>query len=136
MELIWNGKYSYENNFDEANSFGFILKVKYHNTSFEGIALDEEFTVLTGEHAVIKGFIDNEHISFVKKYPFKFEEQEDGSILIDREKKGHEVIYNGFLNKDIGVWEGEWEILQNEVQISMGKYEEFLITGFWQMKIE
>lgn len=136
MDLIWKGKYSYDQDFDEESTFDFTLKVSYNDASFEGIALEEEFTGLTGEHATVKGFIDAEHISFVKKYPFKYEEQDDGSIIFDREQKGHEVVYDGYFNSELGIWAGDWEITYDEVKMSHGKYQESLIIGFWQMTRE
>jgi hypothetical protein len=133
MDITWNGKYGYDDHFDPENTFAFILKVDDNEGSFHGIALEEEFTGLTGEAASVKGFADGDHISFVKKYPFRFDTQDDGAALIDRQQRGHEVVYDGYFNSETGVWEGTWEIQIDEIKIAPHKYRTSATVGFWQM---
>lgn len=128
----WKGKYTYEEGFPIDASFDFELKVQYNDGSFDGIAIEEEFTKLSGESAHVKGFIEEDYISFVKTYPFKFEEQEDGTVVIDRNERGHKVEYDGYFNSEQNRWEGNWNIVSDEIKIFADEYEIFE-KGFWYM---
>ncbi len=128
----WKGKYAYEEGFPIEDSFDFELKVQYNEGSFHGIAIEEEFTKLSGETASVKGFIDGDHISFFKQYPFKFEELEDGITIIDRQERGHTVVYDGYFSIEKNRWEGHWEITFDEIKILNEEYEIF-DWGFWYM---
>ncbi len=110
------------------------MEVQFKEGSFTGEFTEAEFTELTGKKGTVKGFIDHQHISFVKKFPFKYDELEDGSILIDESMEGHEVVYDGWFNPEKGTWQGEWEILVEEIKVREGEYELVFDRGCWQMR--
>jgi hypothetical protein len=103
--------------------------------SFHGIVWEEEFSGITGKHLSVKGFIDEDHISFVKKYPCLYEGDENGKVIIDETKSGHEVIYDGYWNEEQGIWIGEWEV-EGETQIfHFEKIMTDVYVGAFEMKI-
>ncbi len=135
MKVNWKGKYSYELEFDLLNSHPFELVLELEADQFEGIAVEEEFTSLTGESPIVTGFIDNDLINFTKKYPFQFLVDDNDQIVIDRMKPGHEVIYEGRFNAEIGEWEGEWEIIVDEIKLTSEAYKTDMVYGSWRMKM-
>lgn len=137
MEIIWKGQYSYNQIFDENESFDFELKVHLENGSFIGYATEFEFAELTGGALPsIKGFFEDDHISFIKKYPYKYDSDLNGYAIIDKNQKGHEVVYDGFLNAELAIWEGTWEIIIEEEKIGKGVYRTYSDVGSWRMKQE
>jgi hypothetical protein len=136
MKVNWKGKYSYEPEFDILNAHSFELILEYEANQFIGIAVEEEFTSLTNESPTVTGFIDGDTISFTKQYPFEYMIEDNGQITIDRAKPGHEVIYEGHYNSELGQWEGEWEIIADEIKLSAVEYEMDLVYGSWRMKTE
>jgi hypothetical protein len=136
MKVNWKGHYSYEPEFDILRSHSFEMILEFDSNQFEGIAVEEEFTALTNESPIVTGFIDGDQISFTKQYPFEYMQEEDGRLTFDRSKPGHEVVYEGQYNPATGYWEGEWEILVNEVRLSAEEYETDVVYGTWRMKID
>lgn len=133
MKVTWKGFYCYSNELTD-DRFGFEIEADYLNGSFRGTFTEDEFTSLTGCGGSVSGFIEHRHISFVKKYPFGYDEQADGLILIDEHQEGHEVVYDGYFDEEKGVWEGSWEIVVEEIEINEAEYELIVDTGYWQMK--
>lgn len=134
MNVNWVGHFCYNLEFDENEKFQFRIDAAYENGSFTGEFSDEEFTSITGEKGTVKGFIDNAHISFVKKYPFQYDELEDGTLFFDMDSEGHEVVYDGYFNEETGCWEGEWEILIEEIKLNEDESELIFDRGSWKMK--
>lgn len=136
MKVIWKGRYSYEPEFDILNSHPFELILEFESDHFEGVAIEDEFTTLTNESPNVNGFIDADLISFTKQYPFQFELDENGQLVIDRSLPGHEVVYEGRFKPEIGQWEGTWEIITDEVKLSAEEYKTEMVYGSWRMKTE
>jgi hypothetical protein len=136
MQVVWKGKYCYEEEFNDSKSFAFELKIDCTANEFQGISIEEEFTTLTNDSPTVNGFIDNDHISYTLQYPYQFDIAEDGSTIIDRSKPGHEVIYEGYFNAETGNWEGEWEIEVDEIKLAQELYQTHSISGSWKMKME
>lgn len=134
MKVSWQGFYCYNIEFDETEQYGFTIDAEFVDGSFRGEFSEDEFTGITGEKGTVKGFIDEYHISFVKKYPFQYDELEDGSLFFDFEAEGHEVVYDGTFNQETGTWEGEWEILVEEVQVNDEESEQYFDRGSWRMR--
>lgn len=132
---IWKGKFSYNpEEYGVMDDIDFELYVSLENGQFEGKAYDDEFRDLYDGLANVKGFIDFERIHFVVTYPVSYSMDENDEVRIDTSKVGHNVIYNGFLNKEIGKWEGEWEILEEEpIEGSTDVYQ-YHSTGGWEME--
>jgi hypothetical protein len=128
------GNFSYSADF--LDSFLFEGKIRFLNGSFEGYISEDEFTDVTNEKVFVKGFIDGDHISFVKTYPFSYYLSEDEcEIIFNPNIKGHEVIYDGYLNLVTDEFEGNWEIKIKEEKIREDVFEINLEVGFFKLKI-
>ena len=132
MQIIWSGRYSYGEPINETHSFK--LMVTLIDGVFDGHCIDEEFSKHTNLQPSVKGFIDDGFISFVKQYPCAFEQMENGEFVIDINRRGHEVIYEGNYNEDAGCWEGEWEIEVAESPIINVRSQVTLMYGIWSME--
>ncbi len=135
VQEVWKGKFSYNpEEYGIVDDVCFELYVSLENGQFSGKAYDDEFRDLYDGLANVKGFVDMERIHFVVTYPVSYSMDENDEVKIDPTKKGHNVIYNGFLNKTIGKWEGEWEILEEEpIEGSTDVYQ-YHSTGGWEME--
>lgn len=115
--------------------FPFKMEVVFDERfNFTGTVWEQEFSGFSGKKLSVRGFIDGEHISFVKKYPCAYEFDEQGKPYIDESRKGHEVIYDGYWNEFSQKWIGEWEVegetqtkfFTNEIvetKVFLGKFE-------------
>lgn len=133
---IWKGKFTYNpEEYGLMDDVDFELYVSIENGVFEGKVYDDEFRDLYDGLAEVKGFIDEDRIHFVVTYPVSYSMDENDEVKIDPTKKGHNVIYNGFLNKDKNKWEGEWEILEEEPIEGSDDVYQYHSTGGWEMNM-
>jgi hypothetical protein len=134
----WIGKYGYSFDEESENFFSFEIFVDFNDGSFQGTVFEEEFSGFTGDSVAIKGFIEEDFISFVKTYPYYYASNENGEMIVDKQMKGHEVVYEGFFNTETGEWNGEWEILMHEEKDKsmIGRYITKSIIGPWKMKLK
>lgn len=131
---IWKGKFSYNpEEYGVVEDVDFELYVELNNGKFSGKVYDNEFRELCNELAIVKGFIDEDRIHFVVTYPVSYSVDENDEVQIDASKKGHDVIYNGFLNPILQKWEGEWEILEEEPIEGSDDVYQYHSTGNWEM---
>lgn len=135
-EVTWKGAYCYKEEFDDSDCHGFDLRVIVDEDEFYGTAPEQEFTSLTGDAATVEGFIEGDHISFTKKYPYLYILEDDGTFIFDQSKPGHEVIYTGQFNAELHRWEGEWEVHGMETKFPNGDWEVETIWGTWIMKTD
>jgi len=138
MKKNWIGRYGYS--FEEGNEwyYSFEITANYNNGSFEGTVIEEEFTSFTNDLVHVKGFIEEDLISFVKTYPYLFEANDNGEMLIDKSQRGHSVIYQGYYDQSKDGWEGEWEVKISEEsdKTQIGAYKTQYKTGPWNMKLK
>ncbi len=133
MKVKWKGFYCYSlTPIDER--FGFEINVDFKKQKFNGFILEDELIGLTDKKVIVDGFVESDQIHISVKYPFLFDENDDGSILIDESKDGHEVLYIGTYNKKKDIWEGEWEVLIEQVKINNDEFELIFDRGYWQMQ--
>ena len=136
-EKNWTGRYGYS--FDEGSDdfYAFQITATYNNGSFEGTLYDEEFSGHTQDLVHVKGFIEGDLISFVTTYPYYFAYKDDGSIIVDKSVKGHNVTYEGYFNERTGSWNGQWEIIVSEKRTKQAPedYKEYFIKGPWEMRL-
>lgn len=133
MHRVYQGKYYDVNEEGIESPFPFLMEVTCDDKlNFSGTVWDEEFSSITGLKSSVKGYINEDHISFVKQYPCLYSWDETGKVVIDNSKSGHQVIYNGYWNNSEGKWIGEWEVegetevFTNEMiktQVYLGKFE-------------
>lgn len=133
----WIGKFAYSFEEGDDEFFAFEIVANYENGSFEGTVYDEVFSGMTGDLAKVKGFIEHDLISFVKIYPYYYVKDLQGKTIIDKNQKGHQVVYQGYFNDETGEWEGEWEIQiyeERDKRVKGGYLTKSLI-GPWNMKL-
>lgn len=135
MQRTYSGKYFEIDIHGNEIPFPFKMDVILDKRlNFTGTVWAEEFSGLSGKQLSVRGFINDEHISFVKKYPFVYEYDEEGKPFIDESRNGHEVIYDGYWNEPSQKWVGEWEVegetqtkfFTNEIietKVFVGKFE-------------
>ncbi len=111
MKRIYIGNYFQVDLNGNEIPFRFRMDVELNEKlSFTGKVWEDEFSGLSGKELTVKGYIDEDHISFVKQYPCAYEIDENGEVLIDESRKGHHVIYDGYWDEVNGCWLGEWEV--------------------------
>lgn len=133
MKRIYQGNYYDIDQHGEECPYSFKMEVVLDERfNFIGTVWEEEFSCISGKHLSVKGYIDEDHISFVKQYPCLFEYDEKGNVIIDESKSGHHVIYDGYWDETNSNWIGEWEVEgENEVfkfdmiktRVYLGKFE-------------
>ena len=133
MKRIYHGNYFDIDQHGNNKPFAFRMEVEMdEKLNFVGTVWEDQFSGLTGKLLSVKGYIDEDHISFVKKYPCQYAGDENGKLIIDESKPGHEVIYDGYWDESKGMWEGEWEVEGNievlqfdmiQTKIFIGKFE-------------
>jgi hypothetical protein len=82
--------------------------------------------------ATIEGFIEDNFINFVKRYPHAWMRDENGDMVEDVDQPSHEVIYNGYFGE--GLVQGDWEIVASTHVNPDGTLYEYLLRGTWYMK--
>lgn len=136
MKKIWIGKYIDIGHKGKDEEFAFRIDAKMdEEMSFSGTVWEEEFSEKSNLHLTVEGFISEDHISFVKYYPCSFESDENFNIIIDKNKKGHEVVYDGYWNDQKEQWEGTWEVKGSIISKGVDYFEEEIITGSFDMKL-
>jgi len=134
MKKIYQGNYF---DFDKDGNeipFGFRMEVELDEKwNFHGIVWEDEFSGITEKHLTVKGFIDEDHISFVKQYPCAYEFDHEGNSIVDESRRGHSVIYDGYLDEESGIWTGEWEIEGETQLLPLGGIETEIFLGRFEM---
>lgn len=135
MEKEYLGNYFEQNEDGKEISVGFKMKLELDKKlNFIGTVWEEEFSGITGKLVSVRGFIDEDHISFVKKYPCKYESNENFEVAIDMDKPGHEVIYDGYWNEELENWSGEWYIQDDYELFLVNQIKTFAYFGRFEMK--
>ena len=136
MKRTYQGHYYHPDLEGNENAFQFRIEAEIdEKLTFNGVVWEEEFTGITGKLLTVKGFIDEDHISFVKKYPCAYEYDELGKIIIDESRKGHEVIYDGYWDENTGAWTGEWEVEGETEVFHFNEIKTHVFIGCFEMKM-
>lgn len=135
-------KKTYQGNYFEIDQNGsevpFVFRMDVEmdeKLSFKGTVWEDEFSGITGKLLTVKGFIDEDHISFVKKYPCSYEFDENGKIIIDESKRGHEVIYDGYWDDENKNWTGEWEVEGETVTLHFNMIKTNVFLGKFELNM-
>jgi hypothetical protein len=112
----WKGEFTYGPDYGEVmtgvkEKFSLVIE-EVTNGSFKGKCVDLEMrnsSEFIQSH--IKGFLENNFISFTKEYPYQYLSDEDGNAILDKNKKGHTVTYEGEFNVSTNCFSGTWEIV-------------------------
>lgn len=133
---IWKGIFTYDDGYDEADQYidvDFKMELIFTGNSFKGISTDSESRELFDKPADVKGFVDDEKMSFVKNYPCYYYKDDHGQIVLDRESKHPEIHYLGFWDGDKNSVYGTWEMILYEEKYGDGYLEE-VATGTFEMR--
>ncbi len=138
---IWKGSFSYEViNPDEivvVVTVPFTMEVEMEKNSFVGFRVDDESKDLFDEPVKVKGFIENDFISFIIQYPHDYYmDYETGEAFVEKDMKHPGVTYEGSFDHQTNSYKGEWIILVAEEldPNNPGDYIEQLLTGTWEMR--
>jgi hypothetical protein len=108
----------------------FEIHITSQNGFITGDCIDEEATPHFKEPARIEGSVHGNTISFVKRYPYYWQNEENGPRFLPK-LPSQEVHYSGqFIN---GQFEGEWEVI-TALTDGDGSAVTFKGTGYWFMK--
>jgi hypothetical protein len=116
--------------------FDFEMDLIQNEDGFEGTCKDMEIEIGQNEKSKIKGFIDNQIISFTKQYDNSifYDDQKDELILI-REIKQDEINYYGTWDQSTNKFHGKWEILMSdEPTLDLNEYKQDIEYGDWEME--
>ena len=133
---VWKGTFTYNEGYDEIDQYktvNFKMEIVFNDRSFIGTSTDSESENLFNEPAKVKGFIDDEKISFTLNYPCCYYKDDDGKIVIDEENKHPEIHYLGFWEEDKNGVSGTWEMKMYEEKYG-DDYLEELATGEFEMR--
>ena len=134
--MIWKGFFEYNLGEGLNEKVDFTLDLSFENNSFSGFSVDRETKTLFREGDVrVKGFIDGQLISFVKKYPYNyFFNEETSRCEIDYSVKNHEVEYQGYFYPEKKKYEGTYRVVIGSEMPGMdGAFREEFYTGYWEM---
>jgi hypothetical protein len=84
--------------------------------------------------ACLEGFLDNNFISFIKKYNKSRYFDDNLDSVVEEGNGGYQVIYEGTFNEVKMQFEGEWEIRVDVTPLSIDKTIEEFSEGTWWMK--
>lgn len=132
----WQGFFKYGPEYGtivEGQEAEFRLFIEeYKDGEFSGRVIDWEGLGANGEVSVVKGFVNEEMISFTKQYDQRFIIDEWGNSDIEKEVPGYKVIYEGHFDKKGNQFLGQWEIVSDIAHTPELTLEKVL-TGTWRM---
>lgn len=134
----WTGEFMYGNLYPaelRGKAVTFELDITVENGQFSGFATDEETDAHFNRPATVSGFIEDNLISFIKKYPHYYETNPNDpeKMIFYPEVASHEIHYEGrYVN---GVFTGDWEIISS-YKDEWGNIHEDGGNGSWSMQKE
>ena len=136
-QQTWKGFFAYLEGFeaiDEYTTVEFTMEVTFNGNSFTGTATDTESENVFKEPALVKGFIEDDKISFVKNYPCYYYKDENGKIALDESLSHPNIEYLGFYDESEKKFLGTWEMIVDEEKISEDQYLEEVISGDFEIQ--
>ena len=131
----WMGTYTYGDDYDEpvkGKTVAFEMTLKLVNGTIQGECTDEESGAHFQEPASIEGSVHENSISFVKRYPYYWQHEQNGPRFLPK-LPSQEILYSGQFVNDR--FEGEWEII-TILADAHGELVSFKSYGSWSMKKE
>jgi hypothetical protein len=132
----WKGFFSYLEGYDTAEQYlevEFSMEIMFEEESFTGTFTSSESKHVFNEPAKVKGFVEDDKISFILKYPFSFFKDENGNFNTDKATEHPEIHYLGFFNEDKSMVEGNWEMAIIHDQ-SLSEFTEEIFNGKFEMR--
>jgi hypothetical protein len=133
----WVGHFAYGQEYGEdiaGETVQFRLFVdSFKNGQFTGRSVDLEGIGANYEIAQVKGYIDEDFISFTTEFPHLYGLNEAGNTLEDKNKQHPVVSYSGEYNTNTQTFAGQWELRMEIAPV--GEYWlEDIATGTWEMR--
>jgi hypothetical protein len=135
--FIFEGYFSYNAGKSNEIRVAFLVEALEQNGSFEGIASDTDTEKLFEKGTIkIKGFVEEELISFVKTYPGDYILNEDNQAEAVDSVKPHQVEYLGNWIAEEEKYVGKYYVTGKEewTDRHKGTYTHDGYEGYWEMK--
>lgn len=131
----WKGFFTYQDGYESIDQYievAFTMELTFNENSFVGISSDSESENAFDEPATVRGFIEEDKISFVLNYPCSYYKDENGKIVLDRNSKHPDIQYLGFFDEDKKSISGTWEMTVYEEKY-LDDYLEEIANGEFEM---
>lgn len=142
-EILFKGFYTYEDaNFISGERLvAFRMRVTDHQGSFSGYAQDDETSAFFGEGEIrVKGFVENDFISFVKTYPQAYQTNTFNNYEAEPipGSKPHNVEYFGNWVPEEMRFIGKYQVVSDPVVCfgTCGPDRVDFYEGNWEMTFE
>jgi hypothetical protein len=135
-EQIWKGFFSYLQGYEIIDSYikvPFKMNLTFNGDTFTGTTIDSESENIFTEPIKVKGFIENDKISFVVNYPYSYFKDENGEILVDKSLKHPNIEYLGYYDELEKKYSGTWEMVIYEEKITEDEYIEEIVNGEFEI---
>ncbi|MCI9844363.1 hypothetical protein [Flavobacterium pectinovorum] len=133
---IWKGFFTYLHGYEIIDTYvrvAFQMDLTFDGNSFTGTSTDSESENIFTEPIMVKGFIENDIISFVINYPYHYYKDEDGNIKLDKNAQHPTIEYFGYYEKSEKKYSGTWEMIIFEEKISKDEYIEEVANGEFEI---
>lgn len=133
---LWKGHFIYQEGYEAIDQYievPFSMKLTFNGDSFTGESTDSESETIFDKPATVKGFIEDNTISFVLNYSCAYFKDEDGKIFLDKKAKHPEIRYFGIFDKDSKGYTGMWEMTVHEEKY-LEDYIEEIANGTFEMR--
>ncbi len=127
----WVGQLTYDNE-NEDNILHFEMTISVRKGIITGKCQDMGESKDIQEPAEINGFVENNIVSFIKKYKHYYEIDENDNLREVPGKAPVDINYTGKYIEEQKRIEGDWDIITQSHQYGYGSFEE-VITGKWMM---
>ena len=132
----WKGFFTYKHDYEIIDTYinvKFQMDLIFDGNSFTGTSTDSESENIFEEPIIVKGFIENDLISFVKNYPYYYYKDEDGNIKLDKDLQHPKIEYLGYYDESEKKYSGTWQMKISEKKISEDDYIEELADGEFEI---
>lgn len=132
----WKGYFTYLEGYEAIEQYKqveFTIKITLTENSFVGTSTDSESKHAFNQPAIIKGFIDDEKMSFVLKYPCSYFKDDFGNIILDKSSQHPDIHYLGYFDNDKKAVSGNWEMTIYEEKYG-DDYLQEILNGAFEMR--
>ncbi|RZS93859.1 hypothetical protein [Aquimarina brevivitae] len=132
----WQGSFSYledHSNLVQHIEVPFIMQIEEKEGSFFGTSVDDESKEVFDQPAMVTGFFEENMVSFILKYPYSYYRNEEGVLIVDKNKEHPDIHYTGFYDPDSQDFQGNWELVLDKIFFG-NDYLEEVLQGPFEMK--
>lgn len=132
----WKGFFTYLHGYEIIDTYikvTFQMDLTFNGNSFTGTSTDSESKNFFDEPIIVKGFIENDIISFIINYPCYYYKDEYGNIKLDKDLPHPNIEYLGYYDQNEKKYSGTWEMIISEEKISEDEYIEEVVNGEFEI---